>query len=264
MSKAMDRNLGFSIDLSGRTVLITGASSGLGENFARVLAESGATVVVAARRADRLATLVDEIRAAGGKAFAVTMDVADPASVQAGFAAATAAAGPINTLIANAGVANESMSLAMTVAEMDALLSVNLRGVMLSVQEAARHMVDAGSAERGDGRIVIIGSITADKIFAGAGLYGATKAAVRHLGRSLAREWARKGINVNVIQPGYFQSEMTQQMIDSPIGEKLVASFPRRRLRDKTDLNPPLLWLVSDAAAGITGTVITVDDGQSL
>ena len=122
-------------------------------------------------------------------------------------------------------------------------------------------VMDLGS---GDGRIVIIGSITADKIFAGAAVYGATKAAVRHLGRSLAREWARKGININIIQPGYFLSEMTQKMIESPLGEKLVASFPRRRLRDMADLNAPLLWLASDASAGITGTVVTVDDGQSL
>lgn len=255
---------GISVDLSGRTALITGASSGLGENFARALAAAGAQVVVAARRADRLDALVSELRAAGHAAHAVTMDVADPASVAAGFAAAVAAAGPINTLVANAGVATETMSLDQPVADMDALLSVNLRGVMLSAQAAAQHMVASGSPERGDGRIILIGSITADKIFAGAALYGATKAAVRHLGRSLAREWARKGINVNVIQPGYFRSEMTAKMMDSPLGERLVASFPRRRLRPMTDLNAPLLWLASDAAAGITGTVITVDDGQSL
>jgi NAD(P)-dependent dehydrogenase (short-subunit alcohol dehydrogenase family) len=260
----MSANLGVSIDLSGRTVMVTGASSGLGENFARVLASSGATVVVAARRAERLDKLVAEIREAGGTAHAVAMDVADPASVEAGFAAAKAAVGPINTLVANAGVATDTMSLDQPVSDMDMLLSVNLRGVMLTVQAAARQMMANGSADRGDGRIIIIGSITAEKIFTGAALYGATKAAVRHLGRSLAREWARKGININIIQPGYFESEMTGAMIDSPIGAKLIASFPRKRLRDKTDLNPPLLWLASDASAGITGTVITVDDGQSL
>lgn len=260
----MTGNLGVSIDLSGRTIMVTGASSGLGENFARVLAASGATVVVAARRAERLEELVAEIRNQGGTAHAVAMDVADPASVQTGFAAAEAAVGPINTLVANAGVATDTMSLDQPVSDMDVLLSVNLRGVMLTVQAAARQMVASGSADRGDGRIIIIGSITAEKIFAGAALYGATKAAVRHLGRSLAREWARKGININIIQPGYFESEMTSAMISSPMGERLIASFPRKRLRDKTDLNPPLLWLASDASAGITGTVITVDDGQSL
>jgi NAD(P)-dependent dehydrogenase (short-subunit alcohol dehydrogenase family) len=254
----------YSFDLSGRTALVTGASSGLGANFARALAASGATVVVAARRADRLAALVEEIRASGGKAHAVTMDVADAASIRAGFAAAEAAVGPINSFIANAGVATESMALQQPEEEADALLSVNLRGVFLSVQEAAQRMVAAGSADKQDGRIIIIGSITAEKIFGGAALYGATKAAVRHLGRSLAREWARKGINVNVIQPGYFLSEMTEAMIGSELGQRLVASFPRRRLRDMTDLNPPLLWLASDASAGVTGTVVTVDDGQSL
>jgi NAD(P)-dependent dehydrogenase (short-subunit alcohol dehydrogenase family) len=255
---------GISIDLNGRTALVTGASSGLGANFARALAASGATVVVAARRADRLEALVAEIAAAGGTAHAVTMDVADPDSVQAGFAATLAAAGPIDVLVANAGIATESMAMDQPVAEMDALLNINLRGVYLCAQAAARQMIDAGSAERGHGRIILIGSITADKIYGGAALYGATKAAVKHLGRSLAREWARKGVNVNIIQPGYFRSEMTEAMIDSPLGAKMVASFPRRRLRDMTDLNPPLLWLASDASAGITGTVITVDDGQTL
>ena len=256
--------MGYAFELAGRTALVTGASSGLGANFARALAESGATVVVAARRADRLATLVAEIRAQGGQAHAVAMDVADEASIRAGFAEAEAVAGPINIFVANAGIASETMTLDQPVSEVDALLSVNLRGVVLSVQEAARRMVAAGSADKQDGRIIIIGSITAEKIFPGAAVYGATKAAVRHLGRSLAREWARKGININIIQPGYFMSEMTEKMIASPLGEKLVASFPRRRLRDMSDLNPPLLWLASDASAGITGTVITVDDGQSL
>jgi len=256
--------MSFSFDLTGRTALVTGASSGLGANFARALAASGATVVVAARRADRLATLVAEIAAAGGRAHAVTMDVADAASIRAGFAEAEAAVGPINVFVANAGIASETMSLEQPEAEIDALLSVNLRGVILSVQEAAMRMVAGGSAEKQDGRIVIIGSITADKIFTGAAVYGATKAAVRHLGRSLAREWARKGINVNIIQPGYFLSEMTEAMISSELGKRLIGTFPRRRLRTMTDLNAPLLWLSCDASAGITGTVITVDDGQSL
>lgn len=256
--------MGYAFELAGRTALVTGASSGLGANFARALAESGAIVVVAARRADRLEALVAEIRAVGGQAHAVAMDVSDEASIRAGFAEAEVVAGPINIFVANAGVASETMTLDQPASEIDALLSVNLRGVVLSVQEAARRMVAAGSADTQDGRIIIIGSITADKIFPGAAVYGATKAAVRHLGRSLAREWARKGININIIQPGYFVSEMTEKMIASPLGEKLVASFPRRRLRDMTDLNPPLLWLASDASAGITGTVITVDDGQSL
>ncbi len=256
--------MSYQFDLTGRTALVTGASSGLGANFARALAAAGATVVVAARRVDRLAALVEEISAAGGKTHAVAMDVADENSIRAGFAEAEAAVGPMNVFVANAGVASESMTLEQPVSEVDAVLSVNLRGVVLSVQEAARRMVAAGSADKEDGRIIIIGSITAEKIFPGAAVYAATKAAVRHLGRSVAREWARKGINVNVIQPGYFRSEMTAAMMDSPIGEKLVASFPRRRLRDMTDLNAPLLWLASDASAGITGTVVTVDDGQSL
>ena len=111
---------------------------------------------------------------------------------------------------------------------------------------------------------MIIGSITADKIFPATSVYGATKAAVRHLGRSLAREWARRGINVNIIQPGYFESEMTAALIASETGAQMVKSFPRQRLRPATDLHAPLLFLCSDAALGVTGSVITIDDGQSL
>lgn len=256
----MATTTGVSFDLTGRTVLVTGASSGIGANFARVLAASGAVVIAAARRADRLEAVVAEITASGGTAVAVTIDVGDPASIRAGFDAAEALVGPVNTLVANAGIATETMALDQPVDEMDALLNINLRGVYVCAQEAAKRMIAAGS----DGRIILIGSITADKIYTGAALYGATKAAVKHLGRSLAREWARKGVNVNVIQPGYFRSEMTQAMIDSPLGPKLIASFPRQRIRDMTDLNPPLLWLASAASAGITGSVITVDDGQTL
>ena len=111
---------------------------------------------------------------------------------------------------------------------------------------------------------MIIGSITAEKVCPATSVYGATKAAVRHLGKALAREWARRGISVNVIQPGYFESEMTAELFASDAGAKFVASFPRQRLRPPSDLHTPLLMLCSDAARGITGSVITIDDGQTL
>lgn len=251
-------------DLTGRVALVTGASSGLGAGFAKALAASGAKVVLAARRADKLAEQVAAIEAAGGQAIAVSMDVTDAASTKAAYDAAEAAFGTIDTIVANAGVATEKMALSLEVDEVDSLLAANVRGVFLTVTEGAKRLDAAGSREKEHGRIVIIGSITAEKIFPATSVYGATKAAVRHLGKALAREWARRGISVNVIQPGYFESEMTAALFESDAGRKMIAAFPRQRMRPPSDLHAPLLFLCSDAARGVTGTVITVDDGQSL
>lgn len=258
----MQRANGF--DLTGRVAMVTGASSGLGAGFAKALAAAGAKVVLAARRADRLAQQVAEIELAGGQAFAVAMDVTDEASTRAAFDAAEAHFGTVDTIVANAGVATEKLAMALSGADVDHLLSANVRGVFLTATEGARRLEAGGSREKEHGRIVLIGSITADKVFPATSLYGATKAAVRHLGKALAREWARRGINVNVIQPGYFQSEMTSDLFESEAGRKMVSGFPRQRLRPASDLHGPLLFLCSDAAAGVTGSVITVDDGQSL
>ena len=251
-------------DLSGRVALVTGASSGLGAGFAKALAAAGAKVVLAARRADKLAEQVETIRAAGGEAVAVSMDVTDEASTKAAYDAAEAAFGTVDTIIANAGVATEKVALGLSVEDVDFLLAANVRGVFLTATEGARRLEAAGSRDKENGRIVIIGSITAEKIFPATSVYGATKAAVRHMGKALAREWARRGISVNVIQPGYFESEMTAELFASEAGAKFVASFPRQRLRPPSDLHTPLLMLCSDAARGITGSVITIDDGQTL
>ncbi len=251
-------------DLSGRVALVTGASSGLGAGFARALAAAGAKVVLAARRADKLAEQVAQIRAAGGEAVAVSMDVIDEASTKAAYDAAEAAFGTIDTIVANAGVATEKMAMSLSVDEVDFLFAANVRGVFLTATEGAKRLDAAGSREKQNGRIVLIGSITAEKVFPATSVYGATKAAVRHLGKALAREWARRGISVNVIQPGYFESEMTAVLFESDVGAQMVKSFPRQRMRPATDLHAPLLLLCSDAAQGITGSVITVDDGQTL
>lgn len=251
-------------DLSGRVALVTGASSGLGASFAKALAAAGAKVVLAARRADKLAEQVEAIRAAGGEAVAVSMDVTDEASTKAAYDAAEAAFGTVDTIVANAGVATEKVALGLSVEDVDFLLAANVRGVFLTATEGARRLEAAGSRDKENGRIVIIGSITAEKIFPATSVYGATKAAVRHMGKALAREWARRGISVNVIQPGYFESEMTAELFASEAGAKFVASFPRQRLRPPSDLHTPLLMLCSDAARGITGSVITIDDGQTL
>jgi NAD(P)-dependent dehydrogenase (short-subunit alcohol dehydrogenase family) len=251
-------------DLTGRVALVTGASSGLGAGFAKALAASGAKVVLAARRADKLAEQVAEITAAGGQAIAVSMDVTDEVSTIAAYDAAEAAFGTVDTIVANAGVATEKMAMSLEMDEIDGLIAANLRGVFLTAREGAKRLDKAGSREKGHGRIILIGSITAEKIYPASSMYGATKAAVRHLGKSLAREWARRGINVNIIQPGYFDSEMTSGMFATDAGKALIASFPRQRTRPATDLHAPLLFLASDASLGVTGSVITVDDGQCL
>lgn len=251
-------------DLTGRVALVTGASSGLGAGFAKALAAAGAKVVLAARRADKLAEQVAAIEAAGGQAVAVSMDVTDEASTKAAYDAAEAAFGTVDTIVANAGVATEKMAMSLGVDEVDFLLAANVRGVFLTATEGARRLDAADSREKQNGRIVLIGSITAEKVFPATSVYGATKAAVRHLGKALAREWARRGISVNVIQPGYFESEMTSAFFATDAGAQMVKGFPRQRMRPPSDLHAPLLMLCSDAALGITGTVITVDDGQTL
>lgn len=252
------------VDLSNRTVLITGASSGLGSHFARAAAGAGANVVLAARRADRLEVLRDEIESAGGEAVAVTMDVSDEASIIAGFDAAEAAFGPVDSLIANAGISVPGSALGIPTASFDEMLGINLRGVFLSVREAARRMIAAGSAERQHGRIVLLGSIGSHQVLPKLATYSTTKAAVLMMGKSLAHEWAGKGINVNTIMPGYVATELNDEWLATPAGQELIGSFPRKRLMVAEDLMPIALYLCSDASRAITGGGFAVDDGQSL
>ena len=254
---------GMSFDLTGRVALVTGASSGLGNRFARVLAASGARVVIGARRVSLLDRLREEIEADGGVALPVEMDVADEASVIAAYDAA-AALGPLDTVVANAGVNLPGSALGIAMDDFDRMTDVNLRGVFLTVREGARRMIAAGSPESGRGRITIISSITAHQPSLGIPTYCATKAAVAQLGRALAKDWAKKGIGVNVLCPGYIATELNEEIWTQPNGERLLASFPRGRVMPIDALDPMLLYLCSDAAAYLTGSVLTVDDGQTL
>ena len=251
-------------DLTGRVALVTGASSGFGAHWARLLAAAGAKVVIAARRVEKLEALAGEIRAAGGEVLAVALDVADPAATVAAYDAAEAAFGTVDTIVANAGVATEMPTLQVDAAEFDAIVGTNLKGVFLTVTEGARRLIAAGSADTEQGRVVIVGSITGRKLYSGMALYSASKAGVGHMGRVFAREWARKGINVNVIHPGYFATEMTEEVFAGAAGDYLLKSFPRRRLGPITDMDVPLLFLASDLSKHVTGSELTIDDGQSL
>lgn len=247
-------------DLTGRVALVTGASSGFGARFARLLAAAGAKVVLAARRIDRLDALREEI--GRDRAVAMAVNVADEASVIAAYDAAEAVFGTVDTIVANAGTENEMRAVDLPIEAFDGTIAVNLRGVFLTAREGARRLLSDPDPSRG--RVVLISSITATKSLPGTAAYSASKAGVLHLGKVLAREWARPGIAVNTILPGYIATELTQTLVESTAGQRMIAGFPRRRLGELRDLDAPLLFFCSDLARGVTGAALTVDDGQSL
>lgn len=245
-------------DLSGQIALVTGASSGLGHRFARVLAASGATVAVAARRTDKLAALVDTITAAGGKAAAFELDVTQDAQFAPLFDAIAAklGAGP-DILVNNAGIPDAQRAHKMSVADIDRVFGVNLRAPwLLSCEFARRRMAD-----NKPGRIVNIASMAAFQYKGGgAALYSTTKMAVVRMTEALAVEWARFGINVNAIAPGAFSSEMMDGMLQR-VGD-ITKNFPRPRLGDPAQMDSTLLYLVAPASEFVTGTCIKIDDAQ--
>ena len=244
-----------------RVALITGASSGFGAHFARLFARHGAKVVIGARRADRLADLAAEL---GDAALAVSMDVTDEASIVAAYDAAEAKWGTVDTVVANAGIAIAGRSIDLPLADVANVVDTNFIGLYLTAREGARRMIAAGFKAHGRGRVVLIGSITAELTGQGDAAYAATKAGVAHLGRQFAREWVRAGINVNVIQPGYVRTEIDGEWFDSEQGKAQIAAFHRKRMCPIEALDAPLLLFASDASAHITGSVLTVDDGQVL
>lgn len=251
-------------NLSDRTVLITGASSGIGEHLTRILSAAGARIVLGARRTDRTETLAGELRGRGSEALAVTLDVTDEASTIAAFDAAEQSFGTVNTIIANAGTAVGGRATDVSAAAIRKVLDTNLLGVYLTAREGARRLIAAGSRGAQNGRIVLIGSITADMTGQGDAAYAASKAAVAHLGRQFAREWVREGINVNTIQPGYIQTELSGGWFDSEGGKAQIASWHRRRLIEIDALDDIALFLCSAGSRFVTGGTFTIDDGQSL
>lgn len=255
---------GFNVDLQGRTVLITGASSGLGARFALLSAQSGANVVLTARRTDRLDQVRREIDAIKGRSLAISMDVTDETSITDGFDQAEREFGSVDSVIANAGMSIDKPVLDMDAATIDAVMAVNFRGVFLTAREAARRMIKAGSPTREHGRIVIVSSVTAFDVTPNIALYSASKAAVLQLGRVLARDWIRQGINVNVLCPGYIETEINADWFKTEGGGKHIKTWPRRRLMDADALDLPFLYLMSDASRQVTGSVFSVDDGQTL
>lgn len=251
---------GYAISLQGKTALVTGASSGLGQHFARVLANAGAKVALAARRLDRLQQLEAEIRAAGGQASAVALDVTDRASVTKAFDTVEAALGPVTVLVNNAGVPAGSYFLKMSESDWRSVLDVNLDGVFRVGQEAAQRMSKVGTG----GSIVNIASITAFGVLKAIAAYSASKAAVVSLTKSMALELARDRIRVNALAPGYFSTELNDAFLTSDAGRRLLSRVPMERAGKLNELDGPLLLLASDAGAFMTGSVITIDGGHML
>jgi NAD(P)-dependent dehydrogenase (short-subunit alcohol dehydrogenase family) len=246
-----------SIDLSGQVALVTGASSGLGYRFAKVLAAQGAKVAIAARRVDKLEALAEEIRAAGGVALPVAMDATDADQLIAAVAKAEAELGTVTILINNAGIPDAQRAHKMSIELIDQVLDINVRAPFILACEVARRLIAAGKP----GRIVNIASVAAFSYTGGgAALYSVSKAAVARSAEVLGVEWSRYNINVNAIAPGAFASEMMDGML-SRMGD-ITQRFPRQRIGDPAQLDSTLLYLVGPASDAVTGTVIRVDDGQ--
>jgi NAD(P)-dependent dehydrogenase (short-subunit alcohol dehydrogenase family) len=251
------------VNLQGRTALVTGASSGLGARFASVLGDAGANIVLAARRLGRLRALEQELMPRGIPVLSVEVDVKDEYSVQKAFDAAQQRFGLVDIIVANAGTTVGGGGEGLDPAALDEVLAVNVRGVFLTIREGARRLF-AAPAERNAGRVIVVGSITASDVAPGLAAYSASKAAVCQMSRVLAREWVDRAVNVNVLAPGYIETELNSAWFASEAGKRQIHRWPRKRLMDISSLDGLLLYLASDLSSHVTGSVFTVDDGQTL
>lgn len=247
-------------DLSGKTALITGATSGLGRHFAKLLSAAGARVAVTGRRLDRLESLKKEIAQSGGTCAALELDVTDAKQIPALFDAAEAALGAVNLLINNAGVNVQGRAAEQSIADFDAVMNTNLRGAWAMATEFARRAI----ARKSGGSIVNIASIGSFRVLPGLTAYCVSKAALAMMTQCLAREWVRHNIRVNAICPGYIETELNSDWFKSEKGRAQVQGFPAKRLMQESDLDGLLLLLAGDAGSAINGALLTVDDAQSL
>jgi NAD(P)-dependent dehydrogenase (short-subunit alcohol dehydrogenase family) len=257
--------MAYQIDLSGRVVLVTGASSGLGEQFAKVLSRAGAGVVLAARRIERLKTLRAEIEAEGGDAHVVGLDVTDPDSIRAAVAHAETEMGAIDILINNSGVSTTQKLTDVTPDDYDFVMGTNTRGAFFVAQEVAKRMIARSKGEAPGtytgGRIVNIASMAGLRVLGQLGVYCMSKAAVIHMTRAMALEWGRYGINVNAICPGYIDTEINHHHWQTDAGKKLVQMLPRKRVGAPKDLDAALMMLCANESGFVNGAVIAADDG---
>ncbi len=257
--------MSYNIDLSGRVALVTGASSGLGTQFAKTLAKAGAGVVLAGRRVERLKTLRAEIQADGGDAHVVTLDVTDHDSIKAAVAHAETEMGTLDILVNNSGVSTTQKLTDVTPEDYDYVFNTNTRGAFFVAQEVGKRMLArAKGAAPGTftgGRIVNIASMAGLKVLGQLGVYAMSKAAVVHMTKAQALEWGRFDINVNALCPGYIDTEINHSQWQTEGGKKLVAMLPRKRVGKPQDLDSVLMMLCAKESHFVNGAVIAVDDG---
>jgi NAD(P)-dependent dehydrogenase (short-subunit alcohol dehydrogenase family) len=245
-------------EIKDQHILVTGGSSGFGRHFAQFLAAAGARVTLAARRAEALKSAVSEIGDFGGTAQSVVLDVTLADRIDAAMAEAEAAFGPIHGVVNNAGVTATRPALQQDERSWDSVIDTNLKGVWLVAQAAAKRMVE----NKVKGSIVNIASILGLRVAGAIAPYAISKAGVIQMTKALALEWARYGIRVNALAPGYFVTELNDDFFRSEAGQALIKRVPQRRLGELRELDGPLLLLLSDAGSFMTGSVVTVDGGH--
>ena len=245
-------------NLDGKTALVTGASGGLGRHFAGVLAAAGARVVACARRMDEIAVTVAGIEAKGGKVLGVQMDVTDAAGVAQAFDAVEEQAGTVTVVVNNAGVAGGKAALDLTEDDWDRILDTNLKGAWTVAQEAAKRMAAAGTG----GVIVNIASVLGLRVGKGVLPYAVSKAGLVQMTKALALELAPQNIRVNALAPGFVETDLNREYLESEHGQKQLKRIPFRRPGTMEELSGPLLLLCSDASGYMTGSILAVDGGH--
>ena len=260
--------MAYTLDLSGRVAFITGASSGLGAQFAKTLAAAGAAVVLASRRVEMLKALRAEIEAEGGDAHVVALDVTNVISIEAALNFAEREVGPIDILINNSGVSNTQRLQDVREEDFDFIFNTNTRGAFFVAQAVGKRMLarakdaqEAGIEGFDAGRIINIASRAGLRVLPQIGVYCMSKAAVVHMTKAMAAEWGKHGINVNAICPGYIETEINQHHWETPQGQKLVQMLPRKRLGKIDNLDAVLVMLASPQSDFINGAIIAADDG---
>ena len=257
--------MSYNIDLSGRVAFITGASGGLGAQFARTLSQAGAGVVLAARRVERLKTLRAELESTGGDAHVVELDVTDHDSIKSAIAHAETEMGTIDILINNSGVSATQRLVDVMPDDFDHIFDTNTKGAFFVAQEVAKRMIarsrGAAPGTFTGGRIVNVASMAGLRVLGQIGVYCMSKAAVVHMTRAMALEWGKFGINVNALCPGYIDTEINHHHWKTEAGQKLVAMLPRKRVGQPADLDAALMMLCANESHFINGAVLSADDG---